>query len=79
MFQKCATAGQGIAANQGAIATQTCFAIDYDFGTHKCFFHTNDALCQALVTTPASLSARSSSINILLCKYGRDDHSSYII
>ena len=70
-IKKCATAGGGIAANTAAITTtpQLCFGIDYNFGTHKCYFHTNSGLCPTTVVTPAQLTAMADSINILLCKY----------
>lgn len=71
--QKCATAGNGIAALNDAagLASQICFGIDYDFATHKCYFHTDESLCPNLLTipTPIQLVAAPSVINILLCEY----------
>lgn len=71
-FQKCATAGQGIAPDSVPenVAKQICFGIDYDFATHKCYFHTNELLCPPveIIPTPASVVPAPSVINILLCK-----------
>ena len=43
-LKKCINAGSGISATPTALALfgqggQVCFGIDYDFSTHKCFFH----------------------------------------
>ena len=73
VIQKCATAGQGIAPTNSEedLARQICFGIDYDFATHKCYFHTDSDLCPnvEIIPTPASLVEMPSVINIILCKY----------
>ena len=43
-LKKCINAGSGIAPAPTDLITalqggQQCFGIDYDFATHKCFFH----------------------------------------
>ena len=47
-LKKCATAGGGIAPSITALVDenypQLCFGIDYDFGTHKCYFFTNESV-----------------------------------
>ena len=70
--QKCASAGNGVAVSQTLIATQTCFAIDYDFSSHKCYLHTDETICvlnQVTVQTPRRLSPSPGGINIILCEY----------
>ena len=74
LFQKCSTAGTGIAPNHvpEELAGQVCFGIDYDFGSHKCYFHTDETLCPELVTvipTPVQLVEAPSVVNILLCEW----------
>jgi len=84
-LKKCLNAGGGVAAaptdldnaNQGG---QQCFGIDYDFSTHKCFFHVanrrrvavgNVPLCPetagVAVKTPLDLVANPAVINIIVC------------
>ena len=43
-LKKCVNAGAGIAAAPADLLNidqggQICFGIDYDFGSHKCYFH----------------------------------------
>ena len=74
LLQKCSTAGSGIAANHipTVVDDQVCFGIDYDFGSHKCYFHTDPTLCPELLTvipTPVQLVEAPSVVNILLCEF----------
>merc|ERR1712140_50410 len=84
-LKKCLNAGGGVAAaptdldnaNQGG---QQCFGIDYDFSTHKCFFHVANrrragtaasALCPETANTaifiPTDLVPNPAVIHILVC------------
>ena len=76
-IKKCATAGSGIAPNHipEELAQQVCFGIDYDFGSHKCYFHTDETLCPELtptIPTPVQLVEAPSVVNILLCKCAKN-------
>lgn len=74
-LKKCASAGGGIPAQVANIADQICFGIDYNFGSHKCYFHVNnnnppDHFCPNDGTTPLvprDTVPNPSVITILLC------------
>ncbi|KAK2165812.1 hypothetical protein LSH36_45g10025 [Paralvinella palmiformis] len=38
----CASLGKGIPATSNDIQNQICYGIDFDFGTHKCYFHVDN-------------------------------------
>ena len=76
-IKKCATAGGGIAAINAEIATtpQICCNLDYDFATHKCYFHpcvdmtiAVAQFCAAVPEAPLNSIRNPSSISITLCK-----------
>ena len=76
------TAGGGVAPAQAMAAEtpQLCYGIDYDFATHKCYFHTlatvdtlvglpGGIICNAAPPVPpANLVARAGTITIVICK-----------
>lgn len=72
-IKKCANMGGGIAPQNSAASVaatpQLCFAIDYDFASHKCYIHTNFEMCAdtATAVTPNLLVKNPSSVNVLLC------------
>ncbi|ELT90891.1 hypothetical protein CAPTEDRAFT_228105 [Capitella teleta] len=72
-IKKCASAGSGIPLTNADIAMQICFGVDYDFSTHKCYFHVkNDGnrICGATtdpIPTPRDLIANPSTVFIALC------------
>ena len=92
-LKKCANAGMGISSVVPTELTATaifgnlpiCYGINYDFGTHKCYFVTSNfprladtprpifALCPVTDATdlrvPVDLQPAPSVITVLLCKY----------
>ena len=79
-IKKCATAGGGVVAKDSLITTggQVCCHIDYDFASHKCFFHpcvSKDIavaqFCPAVdtvVSAPLNAIANPTTISISICK-----------
>ncbi|KAK2160183.1 hypothetical protein LSH36_138g02076 [Paralvinella palmiformis] len=73
-LKRCATAGKGIPTSVADIGNQLCFGVDYDFGSHKCYFHvdnTNNRICPAdgsQPKTPRDLVANPAVVNIILCE-----------
>jgi hypothetical protein len=65
----------GIPAQVIDIGQQLCFGIDYDFGSHKCYFHVDNSLFRICPSdgsqplTPRDLVANPAVVNILLCEY----------
>ena len=80
-IKKCATAGGGIASKDTNIVIegQVCCHLDYDFSSHKCFFHpcVNMAIAQAafcstediITDAPFNAVAHPTTISITICEY----------
>lgn len=75
-LKKCATAGGGIAPDDAEVQNtpQLCCNIDYDFATHKCFFHlcgtsaqTIAQFCAPVPEAPLNSVPSPSTISITLC------------
>lgn len=78
-LKKCSTAGNGIAPAPASfdVHPQICFGIDYDFSTHKCFFHARmDHACGTATDTVIKNSVHAipapTVINILICPMAAD-------
>ncbi|ELT95873.1 hypothetical protein CAPTEDRAFT_200072 [Capitella teleta] len=78
-IKKCAIAGEGIPATDADRFRQVCFGIDYDFGTHKCYFHVRNTnpgsrICaRNAVNTPRDLVANPSVVYIALYRVEKGD------
>ena len=80
-IKKCATAGGGVAALATTLVQegQVCCHIDYDFATHKCYFHpcgdTATAVAQfcpavdTIVGPPLNSISNPTTVSITICEY----------
>ena len=77
-IKKCATAGNGVAATTDLVLTnnQICCNLDYDFATHKCYFHlcinpefTREMYCETTtVNAPLNSIPNPTVVTITICK-----------